>query len=457
MLNGQNICQVAFSALDAGRLRSWYQDVFGLVNSSATIFGGPPTSRVQGMPNVWERCLWLIDSQDYFQLEFFQFWSPKSKPRPNHWQATDIGYSAVGIVVRDFDAVLERARQLGSPALGAILGEAGNRRAALKDPEGNVVELYEEDPLPSAASFTVRPEVPATVRCMTVSVPDLERSRQAWVDGLGLTPIDDAGLHSDDDMRMWGLEDVSAKRLLLSSGNFLVELVQYQQPLAADWPAGYRICDQGFMNVAMGLPDTARFDTRFDWVGRQGLRPNGKPLEIGVFKVMYVNDVDGFSVELLNARRKLWSLSGFNPGIPYVENEIWIDADADKVWQAITNHSGIGQWCLFKGSLLKPGEQDSNGLGAIRQLKGLGLTITEEVTEWQAPLRYSYRLTAGAPVKDHRGDVMLFPERGGTRVRWAIQFRSKIPLGGGITALLLKLIFGNALKRLKAKLENVPA
>ena len=69
----KQICQVAFSAMNGPRLRQWYADVFGLVKSGKVIFFPPSTSNVQGIPGAWEKCSWLIDQQDYFQLEFFQF------------------------------------------------------------------------------------------------------------------------------------------------------------------------------------------------------------------------------------------------------------------------------------------------------------------------------------------------------------------------------------------------
>ncbi|MGI9295793.1 MAG: SRPBCC family protein, partial [Pseudomonadales bacterium] len=449
MTDKQNICQVAFSALDAKALKSWYQQAFGLLDAGGTIFGGPSTTRVQGLPGVWEKCGWLIDSQHYFQLEFFQFWNPKTKPRRSDWQPSHIGYNMLGIAVIDFEQTLDRLQNLNSVPLTEPMGERGDRRVCVKDPEGNLVEVLEQDPLSTAAGLRVRPEIPATVRSMTLSVPNLQRAIKTWQDGLGLELIANPTLHSDEHSALWGMKDARLERAVLSSGNLLIELVQYLEPTPQGWPEGYRICDQGFMNVAVGLPDKAAFEHRYNHVVLQGLRPNGKPLEIGVFKVMYVNDADGFSVELLYARPQLWSFSGFNPVIPYVENEMWIKAPPEQVWPAITDHNGIGAWCLFKGRLITAGAPDENGLGAVRELRALGLKITEKVTSWEPNHRYSYTLTAGAPLKNHLGDVRLSKENGGTRVRWSIRFNPVIPGTGKLTAWLLRLIFRNALRRLK--------
>ncbi len=450
----QNICQLAFSTLDAKAMQAWYQNAFGLLQAGSSVFGGSASSRAMGLTNAWGRRLWLVDSQNYFQLEFSQFWRPVSKPRPGDWTATDIGYNMLGIVVHDFNHALENLDRLACEPLTAPIGAPGNRRVCVKDPEGNLVEIHEADPLPEAAAHTVRPEVVATVRCLTVSVPDLQRARYTWVDTLGLQPLEDTVLHTDADAVLWGSGGVTARRLLVSSGNFLVELVQYEQPQGRARPTDYRICDQGYMNITIGLPDTETFDSRFECALQHGMAAIGKPLDSGVCKVINVNDADGFSVRLLTARPGLWFLSGFKPGIPYVENEIWIDASAEKVWEKITDHANMGDWCLFAARLLRQGETDSNGTGAVRELQGLGLKFTEEILAWQPASQYSYRLTAGAPIKDHLGNVMLTPKSGGTTVRWTIQFKSRIPGAGKPLALQLRLIFGKALRRLKQQLET---
>ena len=101
-----HICQVAFTALNAPALREWYANVFGLVKAGKMLFFPPATSRVQGIPGAWEKCGWLVDQQDYFQLEFFQFWAPRGQLKSPAWRPCDIGYNMVGIAVRDFDQVL---------------------------------------------------------------------------------------------------------------------------------------------------------------------------------------------------------------------------------------------------------------------------------------------------------------------------------------------------------------
>ena len=453
----KHICQVAFSALNGPGLREWYVNVFGFVKSGKVIFFPPSTSNVQGIAGAWEKCSWLIDQQDYFQLEFFQFWSPRTRLKPDHWRPCDIGYNMVGIAVNDFEQVLRNICAFSAIDPPTVVGDTGNRRACVADPEGNWVEIYERDPLASIEGVhgnTVRPEIPAVVRTMRASVPNLEDARQAYVEAMGLQVVQDFQLHTPEDEALWGLPGARVKSLLLRGANFLLELVEYESPTAHAWPPGYSLADQGFMNIALGYRDSRDYDRSFGHAVRNGMQPNGKVTDIGVFRVMYVNDQHGFSVEMLNARKAFWSISGFNSREPYVENEIEINAPARRVWQQLTDHAGIGTWSLFKGRVLRAGHIDPNGLGCIRELSAPGLRLTEEITGWEEGRHYSYQLRSGAPFRKHQGDIFVTEKGGSTHVRWAIRFESWIPFSGRITAGLLTWVFGRALRNLKKQLEE---
>lgn len=453
MSKSTHVCQVAFCAFDAAALRRWYRDVFGLLESGGILFLPPLTTQVQGVKGGTETCRWLVDEQDYFQLEFFCFLKPKSKPRPSGWKPSDIGYTTLGIHVGDFDATLARLETVGSEPITAPMGNEGARRVCAKDPEGNIVEIFEADPFTYGETAPVRPELGVCVRSMVVSVPDLEKARAYFADTLGLTVVEGETLHAPEHEALWGLTGAKAERLLLRSENFLVELVQYRDPVPSPWPEGYRVCDHGFMNIALGYRTTDEFDSAFQTAVEQGARPNGKPVSLAGGTVMYVNDAAGFSVEMLTVKKFSWTIFGFNPRYAYVENEIRIDASPEAVWEVLADHDTMGDWCLFKGKTVREGTPDPRGKGTRRQMRGLGMKILEEIIEWEPNHRFAYTVLKGGGVKDYRGDLVLTPEEGGTRLRWSIRFRPKLPGGGKASALLLKRIFANAVKNLKAKVE----
>ena len=290
---------------------------------------------------------------------------------------------------------------------------------------------------------------------MRASVPDLEQAREDLVDGLGLQLVEDLQLHTPADEKMWGLDGVEATSLVLRAKNFLLELVEYQSPRPRLLPEGYLLSDQGYMNIALGYRDNADYNSSFDCAVRQGMKPvSGKPAEVGIFRVMYVNDRNGFSVEMLNARKALWSLTGFNSCEPYVEIESKINAPAEDVWQRLTDHAGMGKWSPFNCRVLREGTDDPNGVGCIRELSAPGLRITEEITAWDSGRHYAYQLRTGAPFTRHQGDVFLSDKDGVTKVRWAIRFHCWIPFTGKLTARLLRWIFKRALANLKSQLES---
>jgi hypothetical protein len=71
------------------RTRRWYQNTLGFVTSGGTNdFGNPIGSWIQGLPNVDVVCKWMVDQQEFLQLEMFQFTTPKRKPRPKDWART---------------------------------------------------------------------------------------------------------------------------------------------------------------------------------------------------------------------------------------------------------------------------------------------------------------------------------------------------------------------------------
>ena len=458
-MSDKHIAQIALCALNAEQLRQWYESAFDLVRAGK-IFTTPPmnTDRIQGIaPNPTETVSWLVDRQDYFQLEFFQFYRPKSQRKPSDWRPCDIGYNMVGIHVADFDKTAHRIGAVCDRPLPVISGAVGERRLCLQDPEGNWVEVMERDPItqiPGTDPGIVRPEIPSAVRFMRVSVPDLDKARNAFVNAMGLTVVDDFQLHTPEQEALWGLDGAEVKTALLRSRNFLVELVEYQSHQPRARPHDYQISDQGFMNIALGYRETSEFDRAFQQATSNGMTPNGKPVDVGIFRVMYVNDPQGFSVEMLNARRSLWSLSGFNPGGPYVENEVAIYASADEVWNRLSDHSALGNWGLFNARVLHPGEESENGLGCIRELSAFGLRITEEIVGWNEGRHFAYKLRTGAPFKWHKGDVFVTELNGVTTVRWAIRLQSRIPLTGKLCALFLRVIFKRTLRNFKIELES---
>lgn len=314
MQEQSRLCQVALSVSDVRRSQRWYRDALGLLPSGGTnIFFGPLATMVQGVPRAGSTCWWLVDGQEGFQLELFEFHSPPTRALPADWRPCDIGYTMIGVHVADFDAALAAARAAGSEPMTAPLGEPGRRRACLRDPDGAVVELMEDDPRGPQQRARPRGEVPAVVRSITLSVPDLDRSTRMFCDVFGLAIETDLPLHTPDHEAAWGLDGAKSRRVTLWADDLIVELAQYEDPPGRPWPDGYRISDRGLLNIAFGFSDRAAFEARLKRCRDAGMVGNGPPLRIGASSVTYMNDQDGFSIELLHARSWMEGTLGFSP------------------------------------------------------------------------------------------------------------------------------------------------
>lgn len=307
------LSQIALSVTDLRRAHAWYERLGFLPAGGTNLFMGPIASMVQGVPRAASTCWWLVDNQDHFQVELFEFRSPPARPLPADWHPNDIGYSTIGVHVSDLDETLARLGVTGTEPLTAPTGAPGERRACVRDPDGVFVELMEDDPRSPLPRERPRAEAAATTRSITLSVPSLERSRRVFADVLGLEPAGELILHGPEHETLWGLEGARRESALLWADDFLVELVEYTDPRGRPRPRGYRITDQGLLNIAFGFRGRRDFKRALRRCTEAGLVPNGPALRLGAWSVVYVNDSDGFSIELLHAERWYERRLGFQP------------------------------------------------------------------------------------------------------------------------------------------------
>ncbi len=308
------LSQIAISALDLRRTQRWYREVLGLAPAGGTnLFFGPLASMVQGVPRAASTCWWLVDRQDMFQIELFEFRSPLVRPLPQDWRPCDLGYTTVSFWVADLDRAIERATEAGTPPLTQPTGPSGARRACVRDPEGVLIELMEEDPREEVPRKRPRPEIGAVARSVTLSVPDLERSREFFADVLGMQVATGLALHGPEHEALWGLDGARRESLSLWADDMIVELAEYAEPRGRPWPPGYRITDQGLLNIAFGFRERAEFEAAYRRCEEAGLRGNGPPVRLGAWSVVYVNDSLGYSVELLHVEPWYEGRMGFRP------------------------------------------------------------------------------------------------------------------------------------------------
>ncbi len=449
------LTQIALSVVDLRETERWLREGFGFVpaGGSRHRMRGPLASRVQGLPRIASTCWWLRDRNDWFQIEMFQFERPIARLMPHDARACDIGYTRVGFWVADFGATLSRLARIGSRPLSDPVGEPGYRRACVRSPDGVFVEIMEDDPLISRgdqAPATV--DCPVAVRSVTLSVADLDQSAAFLSDGLGL-PASGTALRRPEHEGLWGLPGAATRSQAFDAGDVLVEVVQYLDPVGRPRPDGYRISDQGILNVAFGTREKGQFDELYRRACAAGARPNSRPLSIPGGGVVYVNDPQQFSFELMRMSRfsdKYWGFTPVpitrrpQPDAHTIEQTVHVAAPPDVTWQVISDHEAMSEWAgIGPVRRIVDGETDPNGRGAQRELN-IGGTIVEQVIADNPPCSYRYRVIKGSLFVCHQGELLVRPHGDGTALTWKIRFRPRIPGTGGLIAAR----FGRALNRM---------
>ena len=136
-----------------------------------------------------------------------------------------------------------------------------------------------------------------------------------------------------------------------------------------------------------------------------------------------------------------------------IELTQFVAAAPEKVFAFYTDHEGWTRWAGVREVVLRQkGDPPPNGLGAIRVIRARGMAFEEEITAFEPPRRMGYRLVAGAPVRDHSGEVRFEPDGAGTRVTWTIRFRPLVP---GTGWLLRRVLEREVRGVLAALAENV--
>ncbi len=142
-----------------------------------------------------------------------------------------------------------------------------------------------------------------------------------------------------------------------------------------------------------------------------------------------------------------------------------INAPRERVFELISDHAsfltGEGTTCR----LIKEGEENRNGTGAVREVNAGPMRFEEAILAFDAPQRYDYKIIAfsaggkGRPLDHDRGWLTFQSVGSATRVEWYTRYRVTVPILGWfierlVIAPSMKPKFLAFLEQAKAKLER---
>lgn len=132
-----------------------------------------------------------------------------------------------------------------------------------------------------------------------------------------------------------------------------------------------------------------------------------------------------------------------------------IAAPPELVFEVATDHRAMPSFTRFRSvGLERQGEPAPNGLGAIRVLRLVGPPVREEVTIYEPPRRFAYRMLSGAPVRDHVGTIELTPVESGTRMSYVLETTPDVPVGGFAVIALMRGVVENIAAGIAAESEK---
>ena len=132
-----------------------------------------------------------------------------------------------------------------------------------------------------------------------ISTGNLERALAFYRDLLGLDQVSDggwpAGLEIAD--KITGLKDSSARLVMLTAGNAMIEIFEYQSPPPKQGDPNRPVCDHGITHICLNVTD---IDAEYERLKAAGMVFHCPPQDLGpASRVTYGRDPDGNVLELL--------------------------------------------------------------------------------------------------------------------------------------------------------------
>ena len=139
------------------------------------------------------------------------------------------------------------------------------------------------------------------------------------------------------------------------------------------------------------------------------------------------------------------------------EVERTLAAPIEDVFELLSDHRGYTRFRGFTlAELVREGESEPNGVGALRRLHTGGLRFDEEITAFERPTRMDYLIREiNAPLQHEGASIRLTPADGETHVRWTSDSTMRIPLVGGLAAAAAAVAIKRGFRRVLDDVERL--
>jgi hypothetical protein len=117
-----------------------------------------------------------------------------------------------------------------------------------------------------------------------------------------------------------------------------------------------------------------------------------------------------------------------------IEAQAHSAADREAVWRLVADARDWSRWGAWQESELeREGDPPPGGVGAVKALRRGRVVSREEVTLFDPPSRFGYRLLSGLPLRGYEAQIILAAAPGGgTDITWRSRFEPTVPLTGGL-------------------------
>ncbi|MDQ4020909.1 MAG: SRPBCC family protein [Actinomycetota bacterium] len=142
----------------------------------------------------------------------------------------------------------------------------------------------------------------------------------------------------------------------------------------------------------------------------------------------------------------------------HVDVQVQTSADAATVYALLRHGATWPTWSPIESfQLERVGEQEPEGLGAIRIFRKGRMTGRDQIAGLVPDRRFSYRHLTGLPVRDYRGDVDLESSAGVTVIRWHASFRPIVPGTGWLLGWQVERFVRQCAQGLAVHAQTSPA